>query len=306
MIYYSEQQIYCQESFEIQYASALKLTMLSGVETSDRTGTGRRRMPNVNFSIDCRNNELPILTGKKVFPKMGIKEITWMMMGLTNISFLEVHGVTYWREWADVNGDLGAVYGKQFRDFNGVDQLANAIDILKNNRYSTQNIINLWNASDLKQMKLPPCHFSYTFQVLPDENGVDRLNIHLVQRSADSFLGVPYNAIMVSYMLILLSRLTGIEPGWVFWTLQDFHIYLNHFDQVVQYLNNVEENKFGTIGTGSQITGLGGLVLGNMLSQFDPMKTLSDFFMTCHQENFINIAIERLDSYPKIEAQIAI
>lgn len=305
MIYNSEQQIFCQESFEMQYASALKLTLLNGVETSDRTGTGRRRMPNVNFSIDCRENRLPILQGKQVFPKMAIKEITWMMMGLTNIAFLEMHGVTYWREWADVNGDLGAVYGKQFRDFNGVDQLANAIDILKNNRYSTQNIINLWNAADLSKMKLPPCHFSYTFQVIPDENGVDRLNIHLVQRSADAFLGVPYNAIMVSYMLNLFSRLTGIEPGWVFWTLQDFHIYLNHFEQVSQYLDNVEENKFDTIGYGNKMV-LNGLIVDNATCKFNPMATLSDFFMTCHTEDFKNIAIEIVEHYQPIKAEIAV
>lgn len=306
MLYENKQQIFSEESFEHQYASALKLVLEHGTLTDDRTGTGRKRLPNINFSIPCMSEELPIIRGKAVFPKMAIKEITWMMMGLTNISFLEVHGVKYWREWADVNGDLGAVYGKQFRDFNGVDQLERTINILTQNPYSTQNIINLWNPADLSKMALPPCHFSYTFQVLPDAEGNNRLNVHLVQRSADAFLGVPYNAIMVSYMLQILAKLCNLKPGWIFWSLQDFHIYANHFEQVNQYLKNVEENKFGTIGVGSKLYSYGGLVLGNMTHKYNPLKTLTDFFETCHKEDFKNIGVERIESYPKIEAKIAV
>lgn len=308
MKYQSKTDIFCKESFEHQYASALKMVMEDGTETSDRTGVGRKRIPNANFSIPCMNFALPVLKGKAVFPKMGIKEITWMMMGLTNISFLEVHGVTYWREWANINGDLGPVYGKQFRDFGGVDQLRNAIVKLINDPYSSQNIINLWNPVDLPQMALPPCHFSYTLQVLPDIAGENRLNIHLVQRSADAFLGVPYNAIMASYMLCLFANITGLKPGWVFWTLQDFHIYTNHFKQVDQYLNNVEENRYGSIGNPTYIDSSCLPFYNSADVSISNFERLTKFFDYCHKKDFKNIILYKNETqgYGKIEAEIAI
>lgn len=293
-----------RKAFEIQYATMLESVLVNGIDTSDRTGTGRRRLPNVRFTIDLTDSNfepkdtflLPVLNGKKVYPLMGVKEMNWMLSGDTNIKALEENHVTYWREWADENGDLGPVYGKQFRDMNGADQLAYISDKLVNDPMSTQMLINLWNAGDLKDMALPPCHFSYFFQALPDKVYQDTLilNLHLVQRSADAFLGVPYNAIMASYFLQLMSKAFGFNVGYVYWTCHDFHIYHNHFEAVDKYLFNVSENKFNTVGEFTRLVldKPSMLILDDKLPDtVNPVFKLDQFFNYCFGHHFSNMKV---------------
>lgn len=304
------------KTFEEQYVDAIINVLKNGVDTSDRTGTGRRRLPNIQFIIDLNTDSdinshflLPVLNGKKVFPLMGCKEMTWMLSGDTNIKVLEDNKVTYWREWADKNGDLGPVYGKQFRDMNGSDQLAYVSEKLTYDPMSTQMLINLWNAGDLKKMALPPCHFSYYFQALPIINKYI-LNLHLVQRSADSFLGVPYNAIMAAYFLQLMCMSYGFRPGYVYWTCHDFHIYHNHFDAVNQYLKNVEENKYGTCGknTKLELDNLSKNILTeNLKDDVHPISKINNFIEYCFESKFKNMKIVRSgESYEVIPAEIAV
>lgn len=293
-----------KDSFENQYATSLRKIILNGIDTDDRTGVGRKRILSQHFRFDISDYTLPLLYGKKVYPKMAIKEMVWMLMGKTNISFLEKHKVTYWREWADENGDLGKVYGYQFRNFNGVDQLESTVKNLIEKPNSSQTLISLWNPADLNEMALPPCHFLYHFLISPDKDGVKRLNCFMMQRSADSFLGVPYNALMVSFITILLAKYVGVEPGEINWTLNDYHLYLNHIEQAEQYLANVRENKFGTIGKSTP--------LNFGLKSYDPkvhetyVSGLDNFFKECDEAMFKNIIVNPLESYDPITADIAV
>lgn len=294
------------QSFEYQYAESLIDVMENGIETKDRTGVGRRRKMNRQFEIDLRRGGLPVLRGKRVFPKMGIKEITWMMMGQTNIGFLERHGVTYWKEWADENGELGRAYGHQMRNFNGFDQLEYVCRNLIKKPESSQTLINLWNAADLDKMALPPCHFLYHFLLIPNDKGEQELNCFMMQRSADAFLGVPYNAIMVSYMTYLLAAYVGVKPGKVFWTLNDYHIYLNHYDQVKQYIKNVRKNKYGTCGLMTEFELQDFVPFKNLNEPESYVTGLDNYFSWCDEKKFKNIIVHNIDSYDKIEADIAV
>lgn len=305
------------DNFEHQYAEALENVLENGIQTPDRTGKGRIRVSGQTFAFPSYtvlpNNEiapvLPVLLGKRVFPKMAIKEMVWMLSGMTNVNFLRENNVTYWDEWADENGELGPVYGHQFRNFNGFDQLAYVAKNLRSNWTSTQMLINLWNGADLSKMALPPCHFSYFFQALAEENDErPTLHIHLTQRSADSFLGVPYNAIMATFFLHVMAKYAGMKPGNVYWTLHDFHIYNNHVEQVHEYLNNFEEDKYGTIGEGMEY--VFDEHSNNLLTQIDvknPVRPLDEFFAYCVEQKFANISIfSPVGSYGVIAAEIAV
>lgn len=297
------------KSFEYQYADSLENCFEKGIDTSDRTGVGRKRFMGQHFVIGNYPglDMLPVLRGKKVFPKMAIKEMTWILSGHTNIDYLEKHGVTYWREWANANGELGRVYGAQMRDFNGFDQIRYMLDNLVNKPESSQTMISLWNPSELHKMALPPCHFLYHFIVIP-ENGINYLHLHFVQRSADSFLGVPYNAIMAKYFLIIMAKFTGYEIGNIYWTLNDYHIYMNHESQVIMYLGNVREDKFKTVGIDTMVD-IEGLIpftedekrdTDLMVSKFD------NFLKYCDEQMFKNITVRNIESYPPIVADIAV
>lgn len=301
-------------SFEEQYVEALDRVLHMGIDTGDRTKTGRRRVPNVQFQIKCNKTnlneiELPVLNGKRVFPLMGCKEMMWMLSGDTNIKRLEENHVTYWREWADENGDLGPVYGHQFRNMNGADQLAYIAEKLVREPMSTQMLINLWNATDLPAMALPPCHFSYYFQVLPDEDtGKNVLNLHLVQRSADAFLGVPYNAIMACYFMQLMAIAYGFEPGTVFWTCHDFHIYHNHFDAVNRYMFNIKEDAYNTCGVSSRLY-LNAESMEMLITQYPyepPVARLDRFITHSFDVHFKNMKVETPAGYGVIAADIAV
>ena len=214
-----------------QYLDLLRHILDNGVDRGDRTGTGTRSVFGYQMRFDLADG-FPLVTTKKTHLKSIIHELLWFIKGDTNVRYLQENGVRIWNEWADENGDLGHIYGYQWRswpDYKGgfVDQLAVAIDQIKNNPTSRRIIVSAWNVGDLDNMNLPPCHAFFQFYVADG-----RLSLQLYQRSADTFLGVPFNIASYALLLMVVAQVTGLEPGEFIHTLGDTHIYHNHFDQV--------------------------------------------------------------------------
>ena len=214
-----------------QYLDLLRHILENGVDRGDRTGTGTRSVFGYQMRFDLADG-FPLVTTKKTHLKSIIHELLWFIKGDTNVRYLQENGVRIWNEWADENGDLGHIYGYQWRswpDYKGgfVDQLAVAIDQIKNNPTSRRIIVSAWNVGDLDNMNLPPCHAFFQFYVADG-----RLSLQLYQRSADTFLGVPFNIASYALLLMMVAQVTGLEPGEFIHTLGDTHIYHNHFDQV--------------------------------------------------------------------------
>ncbi|MCL1934338.1 MAG: thymidylate synthase [Candidatus Azobacteroides sp.] len=215
----------------IQYLNLLNRTLSEGVKKGDRTGTGTISI----FGHQMRFNlseGFPVLTTKKLHLKSIIYELLWFLKGDTNIRYLNEHDVRIWNEWADENGDLGPIYGSQWRswpDYSGgtIDQISQAIDLLKNNPDSRRIIVNAWNVAAIPSMKLPPCHCLFQFYVAEG-----KLSLQLYQRSADIFLGVPFNIASYALLLQMMAQVTGFQPGDFVHTLGDAHIYMNHLEQV--------------------------------------------------------------------------
>lgn len=213
-----------------QYLELLKHILADGSDKEDRTGTGTRSV----FGYQMRFNlaeGFPLLTTKKLHLKSIIYELLWFLKGDTNVKYLQEHGVRIWNEWADENGDLGHIYGYQWRswpayDGTFIDQISEAIDQIKNNPSSRRIIVSAWNVADIPSMKLPPCHAFFQFYVADG-----RLSLQLYQRSADTFLGVPFNIASYALLLMMVAQVTGLEPGDFVHTLGDTHIYKNHFEQ---------------------------------------------------------------------------
>lgn len=215
-----------------EYLDLLNKVMTEGHDKKDRTGVGTRSIFGAQMHIDLSNGHFPLLTTKKVHLKSVIHELLWFISGSTNIHYLQENGVRIWNEWADENGDLGPVYGKQWRDWvtpdgKHIDQLANAVELIKNNPNSRRIIVCAWNPSDINKMALPPCHTLFQFYV---NNG--ELSCQLYQRSADMFLGVPFNIASYSLLTLMIANCYGLKPGKFVWTGGDVHIYKNHFEQV--------------------------------------------------------------------------
>lgn len=214
-----------------QYHDLLKRVLDEGTEKSDRTGTGTISV----FGHQSRYNladGFPVLTTKKLHLKSIIYELLWFLAGDTNVKYLQEHGVRIWNEWADENGDLGHIYGYQWRswpDYNGgfIDQITEVMNTIKNNPDSRRIIVNAWNVADIPNMALPPCHAFFQFYVA---NG--KLSLQLYQRSADIFLGVPFNIASYALLLKMMAQVTGLEAGEFIHTLGDAHIYTNHLEQV--------------------------------------------------------------------------
>lgn len=205
--------------------------MESGVLKSDRTGTGTKSVFGYQMRFDLQKG-FPLLTTKKVHLKSIIYELLWFIKGDTNIKYLNDHGVTIWDEWADKNGNLGPVYGSQWRSWKGADgkvtdQLSSLIEGIKKNPDSRRHIISAWNPAEVDKMALPPCHAMFQFYVA---NG--RLSCQLYQRSADVFLGVPFNIASYALLTMMVAQVCGLNPGEFIHTFGDAHIYTNHFDQV--------------------------------------------------------------------------
>ena len=206
-----------------QYLELLNHIMTDGTDKGDRTGTGTRSVFGYQMRFDLADG-FPLLTTKKLHLKSIIHELLWFLKGDTNVKYLQENGVRIWNEWADENGDLGHVYGYQWRswpDYDGgfIDQISNVVDTIKNNPDSRRIIVSAWNVADIDRMKLPPCHALFQFYVADG-----RLSLQLYQRSADSFLGVPFNIASYALLLQMMAQVTGLKAGEFIHTLGDAHI----------------------------------------------------------------------------------
>ncbi len=214
-----------------QYLDLLDHVLKQGVEKEDRTGTGTISVFGYQMRFDL-DEGFPCLTTKKLHLKSIIYELLWFLSGSTNVRFLQDKGVRIWNEWADADGNLGPVYGYQWRswpaaDGRHIDQITAVIDSLKNNPDSRRHIVNAWNVGEIDKMALPPCHILFQFYVADG-----RLSCQLYQRSADIFLGVPFNIVSYALLTMMIAQVTGYKPGEFIHTLGDAHIYLNHIEQV--------------------------------------------------------------------------
>lgn len=218
-----------------QYLDLVNRILTEGNRRDDRTGTGTISIFGHQMSFDLKEG-FPLLTTKKLHTKSIIYELLWFLKGDTNVHYLQEHGVRIWNEWADENGNLGPVYGHQWRswpDHNGgtIDQIANVIDQIKHNPQSRRLIVSAWNVADIDQMKLPPCHTMFQFYVANGE-----LSCQLYQRSGDVFLGVPFNIASYALLTMMMAQVCGLKPGKFIHTLGDAHLYLNHLDQIREQL----------------------------------------------------------------------
>lgn len=214
-----------------QYLDLCKRVMTEGALKEDRTGTGTKSVFGHQMRFNMADG-FPLLTTKKLHLKSIIYELLWFLQGDTNVRYLQEHGVRIWNEWADENGELGPVYGHQWRswpDYNGgtIDQIQQVVDTIKNNPDSRRMIVSAWNPAEVDKMALPPCHSLFQFYVADG-----KLSLQLYQRSADIFLGVPFNIASYALLLQMMAQVTGYEAGDFVHTLGDAHIYKNHFDQV--------------------------------------------------------------------------
>lgn len=215
----------------VQYLNLLDHILKHGIRKDDRTGTGTISVFGYQMRFDLQEG-FPLLTTKKLHLKSIIHELLWFLKGETNIRYLNENGVTIWDEWADANGELGPVYGYQWRswptaDGRHIDQISRVVDSLKNNPDSRRHIVSAWNVGEIENMALPPCHVLFQFYVA---NG--KLSCQLYQRSADVFLGVPFNIASYALLTMMMAQVCGYEPGEFVHTLGDTHIYLNHIEQV--------------------------------------------------------------------------
>ena len=219
-----------------QYLDLMRLVMNEGVVKADRTGTGTKSIFGHQMRFDLADG-FPLVTTKKVHMKSIIYELLWFLAGDTNVKYLQDHGVSIWDEWADERGELGPVYGHQWRswptpDGGTVDQVAGLLQQIKTNPDSRRHIISAWNVADVDHMALPPCHCLFQFYVA---NG--KLSCQLYQRSADIFLGVPFNIASYALLTMMIAQVCDLEPGDFIHTFGDAHLYLNHLDQAREQLS---------------------------------------------------------------------
>jgi thymidylate synthase len=264
---------------EQQYLDLLAEVLEGGARKTDRTGTGTLSVfgRQMRFALDPT---FPLLTTKKLHLKSILYELLWFLRGDTNIRWLQERGVTIWDEWADENGDLGPVYGYQWRHWRTpgggeIDQVSKVIETLRKKPDSRRHIVSAWNPADVDRMALPPCHLLFQFYVA---NG--RLSCQMYQRSADLFLGVPFNIASYAALTLMVAQVAGLKPGEFVLTLGDAHIYLNHFDQVRSQLQR-EPRPFPRL-------------------RLNPgVKELSDF-------RYEDFTLENYDPHPAIKAPIAV
>ncbi len=262
-----------------QYLDLLRKIKAEGVRKSDRTGTGTISIFGYQMRFDL-DEGFPLLTTKKLHLRSIIHELLWFLKGDTNIRYLHENGVTIWDEWADENGDLGHVYGYQWRswpapDGRHVDQIAQVVESLRNNPDSRRHIVSAWNVGEVEQMALPPCHALFQFYVAEG-----RLSCQLYQRSADVFLGVPFNIASYALLTMMMAQVLGLRPGDFVHTLGDTHIYLNHLEQVDLQLSRTPR-------------ALPRMVLN------PEVKSIFDF-------KYEDFTLEGYDPWPSIKAPIAV
>jgi len=228
-----------------QYHDLLRHILETGTRKTDRTGTGTLSVFGYQMRFDLAEG-FPLLTTKKVHTRSIIHELLWFLRGDTNIRYLKDNGVSIWDEWADANGDLGPVYGKQWRswaapDGRVIDQISDVLAMIRKNPDSRRLMVSAWNPADIPNQALPPCHALFQFYIAPpdplkgEEKG--KLSCQLYQRSADVFLGVPFNIASYALLTMMVAQVTGYEPGEFVWTGGDTHLYLNHLEQVETQLS---------------------------------------------------------------------
>ena len=262
-----------------QYLSLLNRILTEGATKTDRTGTGTMSVFGNQMRFNLADG-FPLLTTKKLHLKSIIYELLWFLRGDTNVHYLQEHGVRIWNEWADENGDLGPVYGHQWRswpDYNRgtIDQIQNVLDLIRNHPDSRRMIVSAWNPAEVEQMALPPCHCLFQFYVADG-----KLSLQLYQRSADTFLGVPFNIASYALLLQMMAQVSGLEAGEFIHTTGDTHLYLNHLDQARLQLTRTPRP------------------LPKMRINPD-VKNLFDF----HYEDF---QLEGYDPWPHISAQVSV
>ena len=218
-----------------QYLDLLDRILREGVVKSDRTGTGTKSIFGHQMRFDLSQG-FPLLTTKKLHLKSIIYELLWFLQGDTNVRYLQEHGVRIWNEWADADGELGPVYGHQWRswpDYDGgtIDQISLVLDQLRHSPDSRRMIVSAWNVAEVGQMALPPCHTMFQFYTSPTADGGRRLSLQLYQRSADTFLGVPFNIASYALLTMMMAQVCDMEPGEFIHTTGDTHLYLNHLEQ---------------------------------------------------------------------------
>lgn len=237
-----------------QYLDLMRHIMANGEERGDRTGTGTRGVFGYQMRFDLADG-FPLLTTKKVHLRSIIHELLWFLRGESNIGYLREHGVTIWDEWADENGDLGPVYGVQWRSWSSadgrtIDQISQLIHNLRHNPNSRRHIVSAWNPAEVEQMALPPCHCLFQFHVAHG-----RLSCQLYQRSADVFLGVPFNIASYALLTMMMAQVTGYQLGEFIHTLGDAHLYLNHLEQAELQLSR-QPHPLPTLRLNPEVTDL--------------------------------------------------
>ena len=262
-----------------QYLDLLREIRDNGVTKTDRTGVGTKSIFGHQMRFNLQDG-FPLLTTKKVFLKGIIYELLWFLKGDTNIKFLTDHNVHIWDEWADENGDLGYVYGKQWRSWEAtdgrvIDQISQVVDLIKNHPDSRRILVTAWNPAEIDKMALPPCHCLFQFYVADG-----KLSCQLYQRSADTFLGVPFNIASYALLTMMLAQVCGLEPGEFIHTTGDTHIYLNHLEQVNEQLSREPRP------------------LPKMIINPD-VKSIFDF-------KYEDVKLEGYNPYPAIKAPVAV
>ena len=262
-----------------QYQDLLRRILDEGVVKSDRTGTGTKSVFGHQMRFDLSQG-FPLVTTKKLHLKSIIYELLWFLRGDTNVKYLQDHGVSIWDEWADEDGNLGHIYGYQWRswpDYRGghIDQIREVVDQIQHNPDSRRMIVSAWNVADLRTMNLPPCHLLFQFYVAEG-----KLSLQLYQRSADTFLGVPFNIASYALLLTMVAQVCGLQPGEFIHTTGDTHLYLNHLDQARLQLTREPRP------------------LPRLVVNPD-VKSLFDF-------RFEDFAIEGYDPWPHIKAAVSV
>ena len=252
-----------------QYLDLMRHVMRDGVIREDRTGTGTASVFGHQMRFDLAEG-FPLVTTKKLHMKSIIHELLWFLSGDTNIKYLQDNGVKIWDAWASEDGDLGPVYGKQWRDWGGIDQIANVIDQINASPNSRRMIVSAWNVAELNDMALMPCHMTKQYYVA---NG--RLSLQVYQRSADIFLGLPFNIASYALLTMMIAQVCDLEPGEFVWTGGDCHLYLNHHDQAVEQLKR-EPRKLPVMKINPSVTCIDDFQYSDFtLTEYDPHPHIS-------------------------------